>query len=117
MQKLEKLQPICLVTKYLLSQETDDANHALYPEQSSKKNVNYYVLESVLESYVKEGVTKTYIRTTRGNKNESVCDIYVDLVASGERYLYHQSIVDNIKAVLPKIRVNTLKWTFIRTLH
>ena len=117
MQKLEKLQPICLVTKYLLSQETDDVNHALHPEQSSKKNVNCYVLESVLESYVKEGVTKTYIRTTRGNKNESVCDIYVDLVASGERYLYHQSIVDNIKAVLPKIQVNTLKWTFIRTLH
>ena len=30
-------------------------------------------------------------------------DIYDDLVASGERYLYHQSTVDNIKAVLPKI--------------
>ena len=68
-QKLEKLQPIYSVTEYLQSQEDDDADHALYPGWSSKKNVNYYVFESVLESYVKEGVTKTYTRTTRVDKN------------------------------------------------
>ena len=74
-----------------------------YPERSSKKNVNYYVFESVLESYVKEDVTKKYTRTTRVHKNESGCEVYADLVASGERYLYHRSIVDNTNAVLPKI--------------
>ena len=40
-------------------------------------------------------------RTTRVDKNESVCDIYTDLVASGECYLYHRSVVDNITAVIP----------------
>ena len=73
-------------------------------ERSSKKNVNYYVFESVLESYVKEGVTLIYTRTTRVDKNESVYDIYADLVDNGERYLYHRSTADNIKAVLPKVR-------------
>ena len=48
-------------------------------------------------------MTKTYTRANRVDKNESVCNIYADLVASGERYLYHQSTVDNIKAVLPKM--------------
>ena len=76
----------------------------MYPERSSKKNLNYYVFESILERNVKEGVTGTYTRTTGVNKNESVCDIYADLVGSGERYLYHRSIVDKIKVVLPKIR-------------
>lgn len=103
-QKREKLQPIYSVTKNLKSQEADDANHALQPEQSSKKNVSYYVFEAVLESYVKEGVTKAYTGTTRVYKNESVCEIYADLVASGESYLYHRSIVDDINAFLPKIR-------------
>ena len=57
-----------------------------------------------MQDYVKEGATKTYTRATRVDKNESVCDIYDDYVASGECYLYYRSIVDNIKAVLPKIR-------------
>ena len=56
-----------------------------------------------MESYVKEGVTKTYTKTTSVDKNKSVCDIYADLVARGVRYLYHRSIAENIKAVLPKI--------------
>ena len=51
-------------------------------------------------------MTKTYTRTTRVDKNESVCDIHSDVMASGERYLYHRSIVDNIKVVLTKIREN-----------
>ena len=51
--KPEKLKPIYSVTEYLKSQEADDANHTLHPERPSKKNVNYYVFESVLESYVK----------------------------------------------------------------
>ena len=102
--KIEKLQPVYSVTGSFQSQEDDDANHALYPKQSSKENVNYYIFESVLQDYVKEGVTKTYTRTTRVDKNESVCDIYADYVASGEHYLSHLSIVDNIKAVLLKIR-------------
>ena len=33
-----------------------------------------------------------------------MCDIYAEIVASGERYLYHRSIVDYLKAVLPKIQ-------------
>ena len=65
--------------------------------------MNYYVFESVLESYGKEGVTKTYTRANRVDKNESVCNIYANLAANEERYLYHQSTVDNIKTVLPKI--------------
>ena len=65
--------------------------------------MNYYVFESALESYGKEGVTKTYTRANRVDKNESVCNIYADLAASGERYLYHQSTADNIKVVLRKI--------------
>ena len=75
-----------------------------------------------MESYVKEGVTKTYTKTTSVDKNKSVCDIYANLVARGVRYLYHRSIADNIKAVLPKIfekvlQVNILKYTFLRTMH
>ena len=72
-------------------------------KKKTKKIENYYVFKSVLESYVKEGVTKTYLRTTRVDKNESVCNIYASLVPNGECYLYHRSIVDNIKAVLPKL--------------
>ena len=66
--------------------------------------MSYYIFEAVLESYVNKGVTKEYTGATRVDKNESVCDIYADLVASGESYLYHRSIVDDIKAFLPKIR-------------
>ena len=101
--KLEKLPPIYSVTDYLKSQEAGDVDNASYPERTSKKSVNYYVFESVLKSYVK-GVTKTYTRTTRVDKNEPVCDLYANFVSSGERYFYHRSIVDNIKSVLPKIR-------------
>ena len=78
-------------------------NRVKKKQKNPKKTENYYVFKSVLESYVKEGVTKTYLRTTRIDKNESVCNIYASLVPNGECYLYHRSIVDNIKAVLPKL--------------
>ena len=53
---------------FKLQEVDDDDNHALYPEQSSKEKVINYVFKSVLESYVKEGVTKTCTRTTRVDK-------------------------------------------------
>ena len=102
--KLEKLSPIISASEYLKSQKAKDLDHALYPGRTSKKRVNYYVFETLLESYVKDGNTNSYTRTTRVDKNEPVCDVYSDFISSGERYLYHRSIVKNIKSVLPKIR-------------
>ena len=100
--KLEKLHSIDSVTEYLKAQKDSDATS--YPERTSTKSVNYHVFESVLESYVKLGVTNTYTRTTRVDKNKPVSELYEDFVGDGERYLYHRSIVDNIKTTLPKIR-------------
>ena len=102
--KMEKLKPILSVTEYLKSQKAKTLDHASYLECTSKKSVNYYVFEAVLETYVKQGKTKSYTRTTRVHKNEPVSKLYLHFIFNGERYLYHRTVVDNIKSKLPKIR-------------
>ena len=42
----------------------------------------------------------------RVDKNNQVCDIYSEFISSGDHYLCHRSVVDNIKTVLPKLRNN-----------
>ena len=81
--KLEKLHSIDSVTEYLKAQKDSDATS--YPERTSTKSVNYHVFESVLESYVKLGVTNTYTRTTRVDKNKPVSELYEDFVGDGQR--------------------------------
>ena len=93
--KMEKLKPILSVTEYLKSQKAETLDHASYPERTSKKSVNYYVFETVLETYVKQGKTKSYTRTTRVDKNEPVSDLYSHFISNDERYLYHRTVVDN----------------------
>ena len=104
--KMEKLKPILSVTEYLKSQKAETLDHASYPERTSKKSVNYYVFETVLETYVKQGKTRSYTRTTRVDKNKAVSDLYSHFISNGERYLYHRRVVDNINSKLPKIRVS-----------
>ena len=57
----------------------------------------------LLETYLKQGKTKSYTRTTRVDKNEPVSDLYSHFISNGERYLYHRTVVDNIKSKQPKI--------------
>ena len=45
------------------------------PECFSEKEVNFYVFENKEESYIKNGVTKTYTRTARVDKKWKVCGI------------------------------------------
>ena len=78
--KLEKLPPIISASEYLKSQKAKGLDHALYPERILKKRVNYHVFETVLESYVKDGNTKSYTKTTRVDKKEPVCDVYSDFI-------------------------------------
>ena len=106
----EKLTPVHSVTKYLKLQEslTEDELKSNHPERFSSKSVNYYVFEIKQESYVKEGVTKTYSRTTRVDKNELVSVIYEKLISDGQGYLRHRSHVDNIESILPLFRESFL---------
>ena len=66
--RMEKLRPIVSASEYLLSQKSEDLDPPLYPERTSKKKVNYYVFETVLEKYVKDGKEKSYTITTRVDK-------------------------------------------------
>ena len=92
------------VTKYLKSQKAETLDHASYPGRTSKSNVTYYVFETVLETYVKQGKTKSYTRTTRVDNNEPVSDLYSHFISNTERYQYHCTVIDNIRSKLPKIR-------------
>ena len=103
---MEKLRPIVSASEYLLSQKSEDLDPSLYPEHTSKKKVNCYVFETVLEKYVKDGKEKSYTRTMRVDKNNQVCEIYSEFISSGDHYLYDRSIIDNIKTVPPKLRNN-----------
>lgn len=75
---------ITSVSNYISLQKSQDLDPALYPERNSKKKVNYYVFEVVLEKYVKNGIEKSYTRATRVDKNDHVSDIYAKLISSGE---------------------------------
>ena len=56
-------------------EETFFKNVLEYPECFSEKEVNFYVFENKEESYIKNGVTKTYTRTARVDKKWKVCGI------------------------------------------
>ena len=98
--KMEKLKPILSDTEYLKSQKAETLDRVSYPERTSKKSVNYHVFETVLETYVKRGKTKSFTRITRVDKTERVSDLYSDFISNGERYLYLRTVVDNINSKL-----------------
>ena len=74
------------------------------PEFNSPKETSYYVFGKKTETYIKNGVEKSYERTTRVDKTHKVCEIVEQLVESGLSYLRHRQHVENINKVIPKIR-------------
>ena len=104
--KTKKLTHLTSATEFVnlpnsLSPEDLEKNH---PEFKSRKETSYYVFEKKTETYIKNGVEKSYERTTRIDKTDKVCDIVKQLVDSGPNYLKHRQHVNNINKVLPKIR-------------
>ena len=109
--RMEKLRPIVSASEYLLSQKSEDLDPSLYPERTSKKKVNYYVFETVLEKYVKDG--KESIKIIRcvifiQNSFQVVIIIFtIDLLL-----ITSKPFCRNFETTLLE---NTSKWTFHRT--
>ena len=75
-----------------------------YPEFSSSKSTICYVFEKKTETCEKDGTEKSYERTTRDDKTNNVSTKVEQLINSWPNYLRHQQHVDNIYAVLSKVK-------------
>ena len=89
---------------YLKSSMSSEDLAKLHPEFSSPKETSYYIFGMKTETYVKNGIEKSYERTTRLDKKDKVSDIVEQLIKLGPPYLKHRQHVANVNTVIPKIR-------------
>ena len=73
-------------------------------ECSSEKEVCHYVFETKEESHIKNGERKTYTRTAKVDKKETVNEVVKTLLSQSNTYLRHHSHVDNIAKVFLLIK-------------
>ena len=115
-QKMEKLKPVLSVTEYLKSQKAETLDHAAYPERTSKKSVNYYVFETALETFVKQGKTKSYTRKTGWTRtNQCPICIHISFLMVKDTYITARWLIVLSQSNQEFMKVflgNILKWTF-----
>ena len=119
--KVEKLKPILSVTEYLKSQKAETLDHASYPERTSKKSVNYYVFETVLETYIyklKPNRTPEQPGWTRTNQCPTC--IHISFLMVNDTYITARWLIILSQSYRKFVKVflgNILKWTFRKTSH
>lgn len=74
------------------------------PECFTEKEENFYVFENIEESYVKNGVTKTYTGTVRVDKKQKLCDVVKKILIESKNHLCHRSHVVKVWNILPLIK-------------
>ena len=79
------------VTKFikLLNFFSSEELEKTYPEFSSSKLTMYYIFEKKTETYIKDGIEKSYERTARVDKTDKVSKVVEQLINSGANYLRH----------------------------
>ena len=63
----------CSVTQFIKNDPKKGVKNS--PEYDDTKEINYYVFETKVKSFTKNGKTKEYSRTARVDKKDKNCDI------------------------------------------
>ena len=74
-----------------------------FSECDDTKEIYYYVFETKVESFMKNGKTTECSQTARVDKKGKICEIVEKLLKKSKSYLCHKSHVDNILEVIPLI--------------
>ena len=78
-------------------------NVKIFPEWDDIKEINYYVFETKIGSFTKNGKNTEYSRTAPVDKKDKICNIVGKFLQKGESYFRRRSHVDNLSEIFPPI--------------